>query len=120
MKHFIFLTLFGAITIMSNAGDGNTTVIPMSQPTNAGNNRNQIPSPEVTYSSEEGAFTVSFEANETYYLEVKDAVGVTLYYSPIVTNGIEYTYQVNLPQNELYVISITSTNKEFTGILISN
>lgn len=32
MKHFIFLTLFGAITIMSNAGDGNTTVIPMSQP----------------------------------------------------------------------------------------
>lgn len=98
------------------ADDNTTSVVVVSDnvPTH---NRNGIVLPVVTYSSDSNTLTVEFESEDSFVLEIKDANGVIWYSGPLNTSGIPTVYYVNLQSHNTYLISISSSNDLFYGIL---
>ena len=73
--------------------------------------------PEVTYDPEENSISVEFDAEGSFTLIVKDANGQVLHSAPVVTNGNSYSYNVNLLPENFYVITITSVDDGYIGVL---
>lgn len=73
--------------------------------------------PEVTYDPEENTISVEFEAEGSFTLIVRDAGGQVLHSAPVVTNGNSYSYDVNLLPENYYVITITSIDDGYIGVL---
>lgn len=115
MKRFLMLMIVGSIAFASYASDGEVTEILMSQL--GGDKRQATISPFVEYSQADEELIVVFDTTESCTLQVKDASGVTLYTSSIITNGNEYSYPVQLSQNSIYYIYIYSASNTFWGTL---
>ena len=118
MKRLTIFFLLSFVALISFA-DGEVTDVPMSDDPGNGHDRNELLCPVVTYSSSDNELMVAFEANESYTLQIKDAAGATQYTSPIVTDGNEYAYPVNLSPHSYYLITIYSNNHTFTGVLFT-
>ena len=72
---------------------------------------------QVTYDQDENTISVEFEAEGSFTLVVKDTNGQVLHSVPVVTNGNSYSYDVNLLPENYYVITITSVDDGYIGVL---
>ena len=116
MKKIIFTFILLLVPAIILADDNTTSVVVVGDnvPTH---NRNGIVLPVVTYSSDSNTLTVEFESEDSFVLEIKDANGVIWYSGPLNTSGIPTVYYVNLQSHNTYLISISSSNDLFYGIL---
>ena len=105
------------MSLISFAGEDEVGEVPIQH--SNGHDRQEMVLPVVTYSTLANELTVAFDAAESYTLQVKDALGVTQYSSPIITDGNEYSYPVNLSPNSYYQITIYSANNTFYGVLFT-
>ena len=115
MKRFLLLMIVVSIAFTSHSVDGEAIAIPMTQ--TGGDDRQATMYPKVAYSQADEELIVVFDTTESCTLQVKDASGVTLYTSSIITNGNEYSYPVQLSQNSIYYIYIYSASNTFWGTL---
>lgn len=116
MKKVVILLISVFCAIVSFAQDGNTVNVPMSEPT-MGDNRGVIEAPVVSFSPADNSLTIEFESEDSYQLTIEDVYGITWYTSPVNTNGIPTIYYVNLPSDNTYTITISSTDVTFIGYL---
>ena len=116
MKKIIFTLILLLLPAIILADDSTTTVVVVGDnvPTH---NRNGIVLPVVTYSSDSNTLTVAFDSEESFVLEIEDVNGVTWYSGPLNTSGVPTDYYVNLQPNSTYIITISSPNDLFYGIL---
>ena len=117
MKRFILVMTWCFMSLLSFAGDGEIVEVPIHNPN--GHGRQEVVLPVVTYLTQANELIVAFDATESYTLQVKDASGVTQYSTPIVTDGNEYSYPVNLAPQAYYVVTIYSTTNTFSGVLFT-
>ncbi|MBR5087733.1 MAG: hypothetical protein IKX31_12095 [Muribaculaceae bacterium] len=115
MRHFWLIILI-FFTTFSLFADNNTVNVEMSSQKANGNLHNEIV-PEVTYDPNENTISVEFEALGSYTLIVRDVDGQVLHSVPVVTNGNSYSYDVNLLPENYYVITITSVDDGYIGVL---
>ncbi len=111
---FTFLFLLTSSVVFADGGANSIEVVHYPFP---GHNRDGIALPVVTYSPNENTFTIEFESEDSYELKVKDVYGTTWYSGPLNTSGIPTVYYVNLQSHNTYLISISSSNDLFYGIL---
>lgn len=116
MKKIFFTFIMLLVSNVVWAQDGTTPVVVTGESV-PGHNRSGIDLPIVTYSSNSNTLTVEFESDESYVLEIKDANGVIWYSAPLNTSGIPTVYYVNLQSHNTYVITISSSDNLFFGIL---
>ena len=114
MRHFwlFFLLFFTTFSLFAD----NTVNVEMSSQKANGNLHNEIV-PEVTYDPNDNTISVEFEAEGSFTLVVKDTNGQVLHSVPVVTNGNSYSYNVNLLPENYYVITITSIDDGYIGVL---
>jgi len=118
MKKLLFvITLLMLVPSGILAEDG-TTAVEMKGATASSHNRGELLLPVVTYSSINGSFTIEFESEDSYVLEVEDINGINWYSGPVNTSGSPTVYYVNLQSNNTYYITISSDNDSFYGVLI--
>lgn len=116
MKKIIFLLVCAFISLLCFAGgDGEVVEVPMTP--NSLPNRGQASMPIVDYSTVNNTLTVEFESNDSYVLVIEDSHGVTWYSGPLNTSGTPTVYYVNLQPSNTYIITISSLNDMFSGIL---
>ena len=115
MRKTVFLFLFLSSITMSFARDTVTTVLMTKDRTQGGTHYADVP--EVTYDPNENRISVEFEAEGSFTLMVKDVDGQVLYSAPVVINGNSYSYDVNLLPENYYVITITSVDDGYIGVL---
>lgn len=118
MKKIVFIFILLLVSTVSFADNGNgTTPVEMNGESVSGHNRSDIILPVVTYSTNSNTLTVEFESEESFVLEIEDVNGVTWYSGPLNTSGVPTDYYVNLQPNSTYIITISSPNDLFYGIL---
>lgn len=114
-KRFFLFFVFSFIFLFSFARTDNQQV---EMARNGMNNNNHFAVvPEVTYNPSENTISVEFEAEGSFTLMVKDVDGQVIYSAPVVTNGNSYSYDVNLLPENYYVITITSVDDGYIGVL---
>lgn len=116
MKKIIFTFILLLLPAIILADDSTHSVV-MVGDSGHGHNRNEVALPTVTYSSDTNTLTVEFESEESFVLEIEDVNGVTWYSGPLNTSGVPIDYYVNLQPNSTYIITISSPNDLFYGIL---
>ena len=116
MKKIIFTFIMLMVSTVVLAQDGTTPVVVTGESV-PGHSRSGMDLPIVTYSSNLNTLTVEFESEESFVLEIEDANGVTWYSGPLNTSGVPTDYYVNLQPNSTYIITISSPNDLFYGIL---
>lgn len=116
MKHLICLFLCVMAVFFVSADNGPENIV-MGQSVSGPNNRSELILPIVTYSSADNSLTIEFESEDSYQLTIEDVYGITWYTSPVNTNGIPTIYYVNLPSDNTYTITISSTDVTFIGYL---
>lgn len=117
MKKIIFLLVFAFISLLCFAGgDGEVVEVPMTP--NSLPNRGQASMPIVDYSTVNNTLTVEFESNDSYVLVIEDVLGVTWYSGPLNTSGTPTVYYVNLQPSNTYIVTISSANDTYSGILV--
>lgn len=116
MKKISILFLSVVVAFVCYAGEKPSQQVGMTKHTSTGNNHNEIV-PEVTYDPNENRISIEFEAEGSFTLIVKEADGQVIYSAPVVTNGNSYSYNVNLLPENYYVITITSVDDGYIGVL---
>ena len=114
MNKIVFVFILLLVPAIVFADNGTTEVVVLSD---TGHDRNDVVLPVVTYSFISNTLTVEFESEDSFVLEIKDANGVIWYSGPLNTSGIPTVYYVNLQSHNTYLISISSSNDLFYGIL---
>ena len=109
----LFIILLSSV-VFADGGANSIEVVHYPFP---GHNRGGIALPVVTYSPNENTLTIEFESEDSYELKVKDVYGTTWYSGSLNTSGIPTDYYVNLQPNNTYIITISSPNDMFYGIL---
>lgn len=112
-KRVFLFFVFSFIFLFSFARTDNQQV----EMTRHGGNNHNVVVPEVTYDPNENTISVEFEAEGSFTLIVRDVDGQVLHSVPIVTNGNSYSYDVNLLPENYYVITITSVDDGYIGVL---
>ena len=115
-KFLSFLILCVCSPFMVFADTNSHQEIEMNRMQSSGSNHNAVV-PEVTYDQDENTISVEFEAEGSFTLVVKDTNGQVLHSVPVVTNGNSYSYDVNLLPENYYVITITSVDDGYIGVL---
>jgi len=112
---FVFIFLLSSSVVFADGGANSIEVVHYPFP---GHNRDGIVLPVVTYSPNDNSLSIEFESEDSYELKVKDVYGITWYSGPVDTSGIPTVYYVNLQSNNTYIVTISSSNDLFYGVLV--
>lgn len=116
MKKILFILLCVVCANVTYADQTQQQVTMHQQGVSNKHNRNEVV-PVVTYDPIENTISVEFEAEGSFTLIVRDSNGQVQYSTPIVTDGNSYSYNVNLLPENYYVITITSVDDGYIGVL---
>ena len=118
MKKIIFVFILLVLPTVILADDTTIPVILSPGASNGGKHgRSAVYLPEVNYSMNSNSLSIEFESEDSYVLEVEDIDGSTWYLGPVNTSGLPTVYYVNLQLHNTYVITISSANDSYYGIL---
>ena len=114
---FLLICVCSSATSAYGQNQNNQQSVEMKGRKNNGHGRGELVLPEVVYSINENTLSIEFESEESFVLEIEDVNGVTWYSGPLNTSGVPTDYYVNLQPNSTYIITISSPNDLFYGIL---
>lgn len=118
MKKILFVFVLLLVPTIVLADDATIPVVISPGASNGGGHgRGDFDLPIVSFSVSSNSLTVEFESEDSYLLEIKDINGTTWYSGPLNTSGLPNMYYVNLQSHNTYLISISSPNDLFYGIL---
>ena len=113
----LLLCIYSSVAFADGQGQSSQQSIEMKNKRNNGHSRGDDELPLVFYTSQDNSFSIEFDSDGSFELNVYDISGVNWYYSSINTDGIPHMYYLNLVSNNTYIITISSSNDSFYGIL---
>lgn len=113
----LLICVCSSVTAAYGQNQNNQQSVEMKGRKNNGHGRGESVLPVVVYSINENVFTIEFESEDSYVLEIEDTIGITWYSGPLNTNGIPTVYYVNLQPSNTYTVTISSANDTYYGIL---
>ncbi len=114
---FLLICVCSSATSAYGQNQNNQQSVEMKGRKNNGHGRGELVLPVVVYSINENTLSIEFESEDSYVLEIEDTIGFTWYSGVLNTSGIPTVYYVNLQTANTYIISISSSNDLFYGIL---
>lgn len=112
---FAFIFLLTSSVVFADGGANSIEIVHYPFP---GHNRDGVVLPVVAYFPSDNSLSIEFESEDSYELIVKDIYGTTWYSGPVNTSGAPTDYYMNLQPNNTYIVSISSSNDLFYGVLV--